>query len=234
MKFFNKCHYQNLESKRLKWIFDKNYKNSDVLDVGCGQGKYLKILNNSCKKIIGVDSNKEQVNDLRNQGFNAFTPEELPTGQEYDVILMSHLIEHLEPLELSSQLDYYLSMLKIDGVLIVITPLPGIRFWYDFTHIRPYTPQSLGMMFGIIDGPSAFKSKIKMELTDTWFFKDCFRIRNQRHYYPQKIKTESSVKKYLNIKLISISNIIFAVLFLISNGVIGIKSSWLGIYQKIK
>jgi SAM-dependent methyltransferase len=213
---FARTHYQRLEERHMAKLFDTRFKGKSVLDIGCGHGKYLRLLHGRCSLVVGVDANSVQVEELRREGHEVFPPEELPERQ-YDILLMSHVIEHMPPETLLAFMDRYLPMLKDDGRLIVITPLPGMRFWFDFTHIRPYTPQSLGMMFGILDGPAALKLKTRLSLEDIWFFRDSWRCRMNRRYYGDGIL---------------LANALLAGLHVASGGRLGALASWLGIYKR--
>lgn len=229
---FSQTHYQAMEERHLRYLFKNNLKGKSLLDIGCGNGKYLHALSTVCSKITGVDINSEQVIKLRNKGFDVYTPKELPCQNKYDILLMSHIVEHFDTNGLLKFIDHYLPMLAEDGVLIISTPMPGIRFWHDYTHVRPYTPQSLGMLFGILGGPVAFQQKQKMRLENIWFFRDSWRIRNSRYYYPSEFITPKSAVFHIYEKIISGINIIFAILHAISRGRLGTISSWIGIYRK--
>lgn len=226
-----RTHYQQLEEKRLLQIFASRFKDKRVLDIGCGQGKYLRLLSAHCAQMTGVDINPLQVDGLRQQGFDVFTPGDLP-ARKYDVLLMSHIVEHMAADDLVAFMDHYLPMLEDDGVLVLLTPMPGLRFWHDYTHVRPYTPQSLGMMFGILGGPVAFKSRNPMRLEDIWFFRDSWRIRNDRLYYPCTHSPRPGAAEKLHRWLITAANIVLAGLHDVSGGRLGALASWAGIYRK--
>lgn len=228
-----KAHYQRLEERFLEHLFATRFKGQHLLDIGCGQGKYLRMLQPFSASTVGTDTNPAQIEALKKEGFDVYLPGELP-DRKYDILMMSHIVEHMTPADLIAFLDFYLPMLKDDGRLIILTPMPGIRFWHDYTHIRPYTPQSVGMMFGILGGPVAFRPKIRMELDDIQFFRDSWRIRNHRYYYPAPSIQKSGKKASLYFFLISQINLLLAVLYIGSNGRIGSLASWLGIYKKSK
>lgn len=228
---FSKTHYQRMEEKHIKKLFKCDFSQKKILDIGCGKGKYLRLLDQSCKEITGVDINPQQVLELRQEGFNVFTPDELPKEKKYDVLLMSHIIEHFNAKELLNFFENYIAMLADDGALVIYTPMPGVRFWHDYTHVRPYTPQSLGMIFGILDGPSEFTVKNKMRLENISFFRDSWRVRDSRYFY--SIKNEKNSPSIIIMKkMIIYINLFLAGLHIISHGKLGRISSWSGVYRK--
>jgi len=176
--------------------------------------------------ITGVDTNAEQVAALCAQGRRVFTPDALPDGERHDYILMSHVIEHMTPDELVACMDRYLPFLKDDGRLIIITPFPGERFWHDFTHVRPYLPQSVRMAFGGIIAPSSGRTAHRMELEEIFFFKDSWRVRNCRAFYPFSA-TSGLIRKAL-----WLCNVFLAFLHQVSGGRLGVTASWLGVYTR--
>ena len=64
------------------------------------------------------------------------------------LVFLSHLVEHLPPADLVLLIPRLCALLVPDGRLVLITPLLGERFFHDFSHIRPYYPQSLRHAFG--------------------------------------------------------------------------------------
>ncbi len=229
MKLLQSTHYQILEEARLKDLLAA-YAHKDVLDIGCGQGKYLKILKDLSCNATGIDINSEQIEKLKEQGYTAYTLAEIPQDKKYDLILMAHIVEHLTPEELVNFLDTYLAMLKEDGKLIVVTPVLGARFYYDATHIRPYYPQSLWMMMGNLDTAHSFRSKFCMDLEDIYFFRDSYRLREVRAYY---VKPHTPYEK-ICAKVCSITNYFLAYLHHFSKGKIGATASWIGLYGNKK
>ncbi|MFN4120651.1 class I SAM-dependent methyltransferase [Acidovorax sp.] len=225
-----RAHYQRLEEQYISQLFASDLSGKSVLDVGCGEGKYMRLLGGRCSRIVGVDANLEQVEGLRREGFETFLPENLPR-QRYDVILMSHVIEHMSAPDLVGFMDRYLPLLADDGKLIVLTPLPGLRFWHDYTHVRPYTPQSVGMMFGILGAPAAFRPMVRMQLQEIRFFRDSWRIRHSRHYYPSTLRKVDAPSARWSRKLVSAANTVMAVLHVVSGGRLGPLASWAGVYR---
>lgn len=218
-----KAHYRNFERKKLEEVFCTRFKGKSVLDIGCGQGGNFPLLEAAGCAISGVDANAEQVLALRAQGKNVYTIDALP-DRTYDVLLMSHVIEHMEPDKLVPFMNLYLKQLRPGGKLVVLTPVPGERFWHDFTHVRPYLPQSLWMLIGGLDTAVSSRANHRMHLEDVWFFKDSFRTRKTRAYY--HVPGVPDIMKHINFAW----NTLMAALYLGTNGRFGVSASWMGIY----
>src|ERR1700680_4043459 len=69
-----------------------------VLDVGCGYGRMLRLMIASGCDAAGVEINPEIVETNRKAGLRCWTAEEFKrTTEQFDVILMAHVIEHFSP-----------------------------------------------------------------------------------------------------------------------------------------
>lgn len=218
-----KAHYRNFERKKLEEVFCTRFKGKSVLDIGCGQGGNFSILEKANCEINGVDVNAEQVRALQAQGREVYTIDALP-DRTYDVLLMSHVIEHMEPDKLVPFMNLYLKRLRPGGRLVVLTPVPGERFWHDSTHVRPYLPQSLWMLIAGLDTAVSSRANHRMKLEDVWFFKDSFRTRKTRAYY--HVPGVPDIMKHINFAW----NTLMAALYLGTNGRFGVSASWMGIY----
>lgn len=236
MNILQKAHYQNYEYYKVDKLIKERFAGKKVLDVGCGTGKYMKLFAQHGCPAVGVDLNPQQVEKLRNDGFSACLPNELPENEKFDLIFMSHVIEHLEPASLIDFLEKYLDILLPDGRLIIITPVLGERFYYDYSHVRPYYPQSVWMLLGDYVCPASYKSSMRIALDDIYFFNDSMRLRGGglgRYYYPCVAQHESHLTYQLFSNAVRVINMLFALLHIMSGGRCGVKASWMGIYSKI-
>jgi SAM-dependent methyltransferase len=146
MKFreWMKKHFAYITGKimdDLAWEYLKDCQN--VIDVGCGNGKFLKL---SPDKISGIDQNKEAVRWCKEQGLNVLHGDamDLPFENEsYEGVHCSHLIEHLFPAEAWKLLKELNRILKPGGIMCLQAPLMSRHFYNDLSHIRPYPPQSI-------------------------------------------------------------------------------------------
>lgn len=224
----NAPHYKTLEYVRIRSLISdlskKQIGTLRVLDFGCGRGKFLACFSSLGCDVTGVDINPDYVCAARSKNTAAFSPESffLENVTKFDVILLSHVIEHLTPQELVELVPRLCDRLATDGRLIIVSPTPGERFYHDFSHVRPYLPQSIRHAFGQTGAPISYGESRLIELIDIYFFKDPFRTRFWRSFY---------VGKRFNRVFTRIVNIGFDVLWRVTRGRIGVVASWLGVYK---
>src|SRR5690348_295874 len=148
-----------------------------ILDVGCGYGRLLEQMEKRGLTATGVDVNPEIVAANISKGLRCVTHEEFTKSKDtYDVMVMSHVIEHFPPAQLVTFMDSYLDRLKIDGQLIIATPLLSDFFYDDFDHIRPYQPTGLLLVFGGNRAQMQYYARNQLKLRDLWFRKSPFRV----------------------------------------------------------
>lgn len=227
-----KAHYHTLEYEYMEKVIKLRFANSSVLDLGCGLGEYMELFNKFNCHTIGVDINPEQLSTLHKKGYNVCLPDYVPKNTKYDILFMSHVIEHMSSQDMVAFFRQWLPYMKKEGRLIVITPLGGHRFWYDFTHVRPYYPQSLWMLWGGWSRPGSDKLEQILELESIAFFNDPFKIRHGgtlgAAYYSKA--TNGGGGKYNNF-IVKAINAILECGWRVTNGKFGCCSSWLGIYK---
>ena len=162
-----------------------------ILDIGCGLGWLLSYLNDDWDK-YGVEISKFASNHAKQYGnvFNGIL-ENFPDNGKFDVIVMNHVIEHLE--DPVWALNKIRSMLNDKGVFIVGTPdfdsaaarRYGDRFRLlnDPTHISLFSSDSMHRCLRDND----FKiMKVEYPYFDTpWFNKDdLLKILNDKEISP--------------------------------------------------
>jgi 2-polyprenyl-3-methyl-5-hydroxy-6-metoxy-1,4-benzoquinol methylase len=107
-----------------------------VLDIGCGIGRNLANLDGNA---VGIDHNVHSVEFSRSRGFEAYSPDEFfkkygKSGQ-FDSILVSHVLEHMDQKSALSLLAEYLPVLRTSGRVVLITP-QELGFRSDPTHVE--------------------------------------------------------------------------------------------------
>ena len=221
------AHYQTLETRKVKQLFEHWKSGSavpvSVLDYGMGHGKYLRMFRELGLQATGVDINPQYIEQAKAAGFEALHEAELEAlGERFDVIFLSHLIEHLDPNQLLHLLDRLIALLAPQGRLVMISPVLGERFFHDFSHVRPYYPQSIRHAFGQSSSPLSFGAHERIVLKDIHFFRDPWRTRLWRSFYIQDTPL-SPFTRALNKG--------FDLAWRLSDGQLGATSSWLGVYH---
>ena len=119
-----------------------------VLDIGCGRGEFLEMLQAAGVSGRGIDLSQESVALCRQKGLDAQVADlfpylaGLPEGS-LDGIFCSQVIEHLPPERLPELIQLAASRLQRDGVIALETPNPeclaifATHFYLDPTHTRP-------------------------------------------------------------------------------------------------
>src|SRR5213593_424556 len=155
-----------------------------VLEAGCGRGRYLRMLSGMGFDVTGVDANPELVRANREAGVHCLTTEEFKQSNErYDVLLLSHVIEHFPPGDLVAFMDGYLDRVKVGGHVVVATPLFTRFFYDDFDHVKPYNPVGFLMVFGENRAQVQYYARNKLRLEDIWIRRGYWRFAHRRSRY---------------------------------------------------
>jgi glycosyltransferase involved in cell wall biosynthesis/2-polyprenyl-3-methyl-5-hydroxy-6-metoxy-1,4-benzoquinol methylase len=177
--------WQIYEKKEIASAFDKEFENrikkintlmpnkGNLLDIGCGRGRFLKIASDNGWECAGLDVSKEAVAHIRNNlKIEAFCEQikdcRLPDNH-FAVVTMWDVLEHLQnPIE---DLKIIYKKLKPNGILAIKTPneaslfkrmgkfiykssLGLIRFQLKYMYYSPhyyyYSPKSLSRILNAI------------------------------------------------------------------------------------
>jgi len=125
-----------------------------VLDVGCGRGEFLKLMQEAGVPAKGIEASDESVAYCRSQGFDAanadlFTYLSAQPEGTLDGIFCSQVVEHLTPDRLPDMIRLCATRLSTGGLLAIETPNPeclaifATHFYLDPTHTRPVPSQLL-------------------------------------------------------------------------------------------
>ena len=151
-----------LESERyLKYHYDKYLpkdKTKNILEIGCGHGRFIRALNNcGYSNVIGIDFSEEQVvfanNNLNIKNvIQADAIQWLDTeNKKFDCILMLDVLEHLTNSQILDIGKKVFDALSDDGCFITqipsgTSPMNPIIYG-DLTHRRAFTPRSMQQLF---------------------------------------------------------------------------------------
>jgi len=129
---------------------------------------------------------------------------------------------HEELRDLVSHVGAELELAPAENIIEWAVATFGERFFHDFSHVRPYLPQSVRHAFGQVGAPLSFGERNLIELVDIYFFKDPWRTRSWRSFY---VGTGASRLATLAI------NALFDGVWRASGGRLGTVASWLGVYR---
>lgn len=128
----------------------KDKKN--VIDIGCGRGEFLSLMQDNGINAVGVDIYEPYADYCRMKGLNA----ECGDGSEYlsklesvDGIFVGQVVEHLKPYQIIRLCNTAYEKLSDGGCIIIETPNPTSlsiytnAFYIDPSHIKPVHPLTM-------------------------------------------------------------------------------------------
>ena len=117
----------------------------------------MELLSERQVNALGIDTSSDVVRKDKEKGLHVEQGDALSylkkKKNQYDGLMLSHIIEHLAPPDLINLLELAHKRLKPNGRVIVITPnfkdieVATSTFWLDITHIRPYPLPLLKQLF---------------------------------------------------------------------------------------
>lgn len=129
-------------------------KDLPVMDVGCGRGEWIALLQEQNIQAIGIDMNPVMIDEciqggLQAQHMDAVAYLKMQPDNSHAAVTGFHIIEHL-PFEVLFDLfaEAY-RVLAPKGMIIFETPNPenllvgSHTFYHDFTHRNPITPSAI-------------------------------------------------------------------------------------------
>jgi len=115
-------------------IFNSSVEELKILDLGCGNGEFMKIIADLDRKVKvwGIDTSNLAINQVEKKGFRGFVVDinrrKLPFPEDFfDIIYSGDVIEHLVDPDL--MIKEVKRTLKEDGFLILTTP--NLASWYN-------------------------------------------------------------------------------------------------------
>jgi O-antigen chain-terminating methyltransferase len=166
----------------------------NILDIGCGRGEWLELLQEEGFKGSGVEMNRVLAEQLRSNGLEVMEEDALLylrslSDESLDAVTGFHFIEHLSFETLIEVLDEIARTLRPGGLVIFETPNPknlvvgACNFYSDPTHVKPLFPETVRFILsncGFKDvrieyvnavGNSPFKDESESsQALDSWFY----------------------------------------------------------------
>ncbi len=117
-----------------------------MLDIGCGQGHYLRDAIEEGINAYGIDIStyalENALAEVKDRiTFGSLT--EIPfADEEFDVMTAFDVIEHIHPKDTSNMIEEIRRVLKPGGIIIITTPGSNFGGWvFDLTHINVRPPK---------------------------------------------------------------------------------------------
>jgi SAM-dependent methyltransferase len=130
---------------------------AEVLDMGCGRGEFLALLEARGVDGTGIDQDADMVALVREAGRRAEVAEAhaylRDHAEAFDGVFAAHIVEHLAADEMVDLVRLAMKALRRGGRLVVVTPNPHnlhvhlYEFWTDLQHVRFYTPDIMRWVF---------------------------------------------------------------------------------------
>ena len=128
----------------------------DVLDLGCGAGVFMGMLERTGIAVTGVERNSAIAGYARGLGFDVTEADALEfldrQSAAFDGIYCSHFVEHLPTDKVNRLLGLMFRAIRPGGRVVLVFPDPeSIRsqllgFWRDPEHVRFYHPDLVELM----------------------------------------------------------------------------------------
>ena len=129
-----------------------------VLDIGCGRGEFLELMQEHGIGARGVDVDKDMVLYCKSKGFqvediDAISYLEGIEDKSLDGVFIDQVVEHLEPDYLIKMLSLCYQKLIYGGYILVETVNPlsffsSVNFYIDMSHKKPIHPETLKFLLG--------------------------------------------------------------------------------------
>lgn len=124
-----------------------------VLDLGCGRGEFLRLMQECGVPALGVDVSRRMVDECLAAGAEAYCADVFDYmasigSDAVDGVFCSQVIEHMTPAQIWRMVSLCYDKLAAGGVIVVETVNPSCpaalgEFFLDPTHVRPVPARML-------------------------------------------------------------------------------------------
>lgn len=106
-------------------------KNSSILDVGCGDGKFLTILKKGgFKDLTGMDLFIDEKNMIKDVKIFQSSLENFNPKRKYDLVISNHSFEHMD--HQLENLKCFENLVKDTGIIVIRIPVKTQPFWNKY------------------------------------------------------------------------------------------------------
>lgn len=126
---------------------------SNVLDIGCGHGEFLELIGEADIGGYGIDIEADAVQYCADLGLRAERADAIDhlrslPDDSLDGVLLSQVVEHLQPSELIDLVGLAFRKMMPGGHVVIETPNPQCLlifasfFYADISHVQPIHPET--------------------------------------------------------------------------------------------
>jgi O-antigen chain-terminating methyltransferase len=135
-------------------LFPSSSASGKIIDIGCGRGEMLSILQQAGHEVMGVDSDPDMIEACISRGLPAVVDDGIQylsrvEDDSLKGIFCAQVVEHLITPELERLILLAREKLQPGGVMVIETINPrssyalGNHFYADTSHVRPVHPETL-------------------------------------------------------------------------------------------
>lgn len=148
--------------ERLKWMKPYLDKGKHVLEIGCGDGKFMRLLKPYVATVEGLELSPPQVELLRAEGFICYDVmiDEMDPPRKYDVICMFALLEHVPNVKkflatlktyMHEKTEVFIEVPNLNDPIVKGFKIEQYReFYYRPVHLYYFTVNSIGKLLNEI------------------------------------------------------------------------------------
>lgn len=218
--------YNNIYEEESRVLEDKWYENKkmnichkdivayhkepgNLLDIGCSYGLLMEYFIKKKWQVTGIDISKNAINYAKSKGLNCYNTnvENFVPERKFDVIVMSHVLEHLEkPIE---SLKIIKEWLLPAGIIYIRVPNVDSRFLPSiyqnflgelkpFEHLFYFSKTTLNLLLEKVGLKSSIKTDTRIDLGDALncYFRAKFVLKKSWQNLNYRIDTKNK-KRYL-------------------------------------
>lgn len=213
------------ENKVLLNFFRQHVKaDSLILDVGCGLGRNMTLLKKyGYANIIGTDISQEMLDLSKGNGHSVCVRDGLKKYKnKFDVILFSHVLEHIEYSGIQETMESYFEVSKPDALVIICMPLLYDGFYDNVDHIKPYYAKGLVTLFSGNVASKQYLSKYRLKLIDLSYLRSSL--------LPYHLKCRH-IRSVINFFILGALEVFFVGIKLITLGAASKVVSYVAVFQ---